>query len=79
MAENNFAGKSIGDLNIRSRTGASIVGHVHQGEFKPNPGADLTFSRKDIVAVIGNAEARETFKKLVAPPSAGISGYDPSK
>jgi CPA2 family monovalent cation:H+ antiporter-2 len=57
-------GVTIGQSNIRSRTGASVVGVITQGGFKPNPKADYRFMEGDLVAILGNHEERDSFKEL---------------
>ena len=64
--ESPVLGKSVGQLHIRRTTGASIVGIVRPDGFIPNPDADFVFASGDIIAVIGNGEAREAFGKLIA-------------
>jgi len=59
-------GKSIGDLRIRTATGASVVGIYRGGLFIANPGPDVTFSAGDIVAVIGTPESRKGFARLIS-------------
>jgi CPA2 family monovalent cation:H+ antiporter-2 len=57
-------GRTIKDTAIRTKTGASLVAVLHEGSFSPNPTIDYCFSQGDLVAVIGNAEQRESFKVL---------------
>jgi CPA2 family monovalent cation:H+ antiporter-2 len=60
-----LCGSTIRDLEIRKRTGVSVVGVVHPGGFLPNPPADYRFGATDIVAVIGRPEERAAFERLV--------------
>lgn len=46
-------GRTIQELKIRSETGVSIVGVMHNGKLHPNPNADYQFSVGDLVAVMG--------------------------
>ncbi|MHB1397432.1 MAG: cation:proton antiporter domain-containing protein [Trichloromonadaceae bacterium] len=59
-----LAGHSIKDLEIRKRTGASIVGVLRNGNFLANPHADFCFGADDLVAVIGNSSQRDAFQLL---------------
>ncbi len=68
--ESPLNGRTIGDLGIRSRTGASVVGVVRQGTLSPNPGPDFSFTPGDLVAVIGKPEHFDAFQKLAGPKSA---------
>ncbi|MBI4792639.1 MAG: cation:proton antiporter, partial [Deltaproteobacteria bacterium] len=63
-ADSSLHGRTIKDTAIRTRTGASLVAVIHGGIFSPNPTIDYCFSQGDLVAVIGNAEQRESFKLL---------------
>lgn len=56
--------KSIKDAEIRTKTGSSIVGIIHDKEFYSNPKADYSFQEGDLVAVVGNQQERNNFKKL---------------
>jgi CPA2 family monovalent cation:H+ antiporter-2 len=57
--------KSLMDLDIRRKTGTSIVGVIRNDIFRPNPDAKYTFADGDLVAVMGNENQRETFLKSV--------------
>lgn len=59
-------GQNIQELRIRSRTGASIVGVMHQGTLSPNPDAAYRFVAGDMMAVIGTAEQITNFQELLA-------------
>jgi CPA2 family monovalent cation:H+ antiporter-2 len=63
-ADSPLLGRTIKDTAIRTRTGASLVAVIQQGKFSPNPTIDYCFTQDDMVAVIGNAQQRETFKAL---------------
>ena len=60
-------GQSIGESEIRKRTGVSVVGVLRDDKLEPNPGPDFRFHDKDMVAIIGSAGARETFTALFFP------------
>jgi len=74
-----LAGKSIRELAIRSRTGASVVGVIHAGNFQANPEADYRFAAEDLVAVIGNHDQRLLFGELAANPASepAVFGLSP--
>jgi CPA2 family monovalent cation:H+ antiporter-2 len=59
-----FLGQTIATLGIRKRTGASVVGVLHNGELYPNPDAAYHFASGDVVAVMGNPEQLVAFQKL---------------
>ncbi|MDZ7696303.1 MAG: cation:proton antiporter [Deltaproteobacteria bacterium] len=67
--ENPTAKKSIGESEIRKRTGASVVGVVREKQLTPNPGPDFVLQPDDLVAFIGNDESRKAFVNMVSSPS----------
>ncbi len=62
--ESPLINKSIKDAAVRTRTGASIVGIIHEKIFYSNPKADYAFHQGDLVAVVGNQQERSAFKNL---------------
>ena len=56
--------KSIKDAAVRTRTGASVVGIIQGKLFHSNPKADYTFQEEDLVAVVGNQQERNAFKRI---------------
>ncbi len=56
--------KSIKEAAVRTRTGASIVGIIHEKVFHSNPKVDYAFQEGDLVAIVGNQQERNAFKKL---------------
>jgi len=57
-----FVGKSIGDLKVRERTGANIVGiKISGARYVFNPDPQMILSRNDQLFVLGN---REQIQKL---------------
>jgi len=55
---------TIGDLGVRSETGASILAVVRGDEVIPNPGADLALQAGDSVGVLGTPEQRAAFRAI---------------
>lgn len=49
-------GKTLGDLNLRSLTGASVVAVVRDGQRETNPGADYRLAAGDILLLLGTPE-----------------------
>ena len=64
-------GHTIGDLDVRSETGASILAVVRGDEVIPNPGANLALQAGDAVGVLGTPEQRAAFRAI-----AGASADD---
>ena len=56
-----WANKTIGENEIRKKTGASIVGVVRKGKLNPNPDASLVLMPEDLIAIIGNDKNRKDF------------------
>lgn len=51
-----FAGRQLGDTEARTRTGASIVAVLRQGEVHASPGPSFTFAANDFVVVVGTRD-----------------------
>jgi CPA2 family monovalent cation:H+ antiporter-2 len=62
-----LVGKSIAQLQIRNKTGVSIVAVIQNDKFLPNPGADYVFQPLDLVGVIGSFQQIQSFKTFVLP------------
>ncbi|MET8764105.1 TrkA C-terminal domain-containing protein [Lentzea sp. NPDC004782] len=50
-----FAGRTLGDTALRTRTGASIVAVLRAGTAHPSPGPDFVFENGDLAVVVGTA------------------------
>ena len=61
-----LTGRTIGELEVRTKTGASIVAIVRDGQGLTNPGPDSRFESGDMVGVLGTPDQRATFLTLVA-------------
>lgn len=51
------AGRTIGDLDIRSSTGVTVVAALRGGEALPAPGPDFPIEAGDTIVVMGRPEA----------------------
>ncbi|MQA81012.1 MAG: potassium transporter TrkA [Streptosporangiales bacterium] len=51
-----YAGRTLGETQTRTRTGASIVAVVRDREVIASPTPDFTFEANDVVVVIGTSE-----------------------
>ncbi|RKT53536.1 cation:proton antiporter regulatory subunit [Saccharothrix australiensis] len=51
-----FDGRTLGETELRSRTGASIVAVVRAGSVHPSPRPDFLFEGGDLVVVVGTAD-----------------------
>jgi len=61
---NKLGGKSIKDVEIRKKTGISVVGIIRKGGFIPNPDPEFIFTPGDLIAIIGLNEKRKLFEQL---------------
>jgi CPA2 family monovalent cation:H+ antiporter-2 len=59
-----IVGRSLGELEVRKKTGASVVGVIRDDKLIANPEAGFGFLRGDLVAVIGRGNAIEGFKGM---------------
>ena len=59
-----LAGRSIGESNVRARTGMSIVGVIRDGEVDANPCPETVLRAGDLIAAIGNPEQTAAFARL---------------
>ncbi len=61
-------GKSIGELSLRTRTGASVVAILRDGTSHTNPGPDFRFVSGDRVGIVGDPNQDHDFVRFAAPP-----------
>ena len=59
-------GSTMGGAAIRSKTGATVVGVLRQGQLVPNPDAQFVLAVGDVAGVIGKPSARAAFEALAA-------------
>jgi CPA2 family monovalent cation:H+ antiporter-2 len=57
-------GRSIGEAQVRRRTGSSVVGVIRGDALTSNPDVDFRFRPNDLVAIIGTDPAREAFRRM---------------
>jgi CPA2 family monovalent cation:H+ antiporter-2 len=57
-------GRSIGELRLRSATGATVVGIRHDGRLVTNPGPDYRFAAGDEVTVVGTPDQQAAVRRL---------------
>jgi TrkA domain protein len=54
-----YVGRTLGDTQTRTRTGASVVAVIRQGAATPSPTPDFGLEAGDLVVVVGTKEAIE--------------------
>ena len=64
------AGRTIRALDIRAKTGASIVSVERDGERNRNPGPDWEFHVGDIAVAIGEPRQMDALRALLSPPNS---------
>lgn len=52
-------GKTLGDLDLRKQTGATVITAIRDGNTEINPGPDFTFEAEDIIVLLGSPEQIE--------------------
>jgi len=60
-------GRSIGELRLRSTTGATVVGVRRGGQTLPSPGPEFRFAAGDELTVVGTPEQQAAARDLLAP------------
>jgi TrkA domain protein len=65
IARKNLAGQSMGDLQIRSRTGATVIAVSRKGNNVVNPPPTFIFQEGDILVTIGESEHLQVFEKEI--------------
>lgn len=60
-----FDGRTLGDTQARSRTGASIVAVVRDANVVASPGPDFRFAGDDVIVVIGTEDGTSAVESLL--------------
>lgn len=66
-ATSNAIDKTIGDLRLRSVTGATIVGVRRNGRPVTNPGPEFRFAAGDEVTIVGTPDQQAAARRLLEP------------
>ena len=59
-----FDGNSLKSLEVRKKSGISVVGLIRNSEFIPNPEPEIVFTAGDLIAIIGLREKRVIFENM---------------
>jgi TrkA domain protein len=65
VVSKNLAGKSIGELAIRKKTGVTIIAVSREGKNIINPPPSFVFKEGDIIAAIGESHQLEVFEREI--------------
>ena len=66
--------RTVGELDIRSRTGAVVVAVIHGRAVDPRPGPDSAIHGGDRIALIGSADERQAGRALIESAFSPASG-----
>ncbi|MER6582607.1 cation:proton antiporter regulatory subunit [Nonomuraea sp. NPDC001023] len=61
-----YAGRTMGEARVRTRTSASIVAVVRGGQVFASPGPDFVFREGDVVVVVGSADSTAEVAGILA-------------
>ncbi len=67
-----FDGRTLRELQIRSATGASVVGVVHAGSLIANPDGRVRLQAGDLVAVLGTRDQIGRFEEAAQSPQRAL-------
>lgn len=60
-------GKTLGELDLRVRTGATVIAVQHEGETKISPGAEYRLCPNDAVVILGTREDLDKAIQVINP------------
>ncbi|MFF0544567.1 cation:proton antiporter regulatory subunit [Nocardia thailandica] len=60
-----YAGRTLGETAMRTRTKTSIVAVMRAGQLHPSPGPDFTFTSGDLLVVVGTPEGLDAAAKIL--------------
>lgn len=69
-------GKTLGELNLRGKTGATLIAVVREDETKIGPGANFKLQKDDILVLFGKPEKIERAIKILQP-AGQTGGFNP--
>ncbi|GAB2634932.1 cation:proton antiporter regulatory subunit [Nocardia goodfellowii] len=64
-AESPYAGRTLGETGMRTRTKVSIVAVMRGGQLHPSPGPDFPFTPGDVLVVVGTPEGLDAAAKIL--------------
>jgi len=68
LTENSPAiGKSLEEIELRSRTGVTVIAIVRGGESIYNPGPDFLLGSGDILVLLGSHKALDEASRILSP------------
>lgn len=68
--------KTLGELDLRGETGATVIAVIRDGSTKVSPGADYKLEERDTVILVGSPEKLKRAMDLLAPSSLQPEGFN---
>jgi CPA2 family monovalent cation:H+ antiporter-2 len=75
-ADSPVVGKDLGELNVRGKSGATVIAVIRDSNTKVSPGANYKLRAGDIVVLVGSPEKLERGKDLLVGED-DIGGFNP--
>jgi TrkA domain protein len=72
----NVVGKTLRSLELRNRTGVSIIAIQRKEQTVPNPGPDEVIQANDILVTIGTRDEQASLSELIAVDQSGENQED---
>jgi len=66
LEESPAAGKSLGDLQLRTLSGAAVIAVVRNGQSIPNPGGDCVLAAGDVLVLMGDHKALDQATRMLS-------------
>lgn len=60
-----YDGRTLGDTELRTRTGVSVVAVMRAGQLHPSPDPGFTFTEGDLLVAVGTSEGLGAAKKVL--------------
>src|SRR5688572_2682496 len=77
--ENPLIGQTLANASLRSRTGASVVAILRDGQLMANPKSMTVFQPDDRIGLIGDKEEIDAVEKLLTASDIGDLSIEPEK
>ena len=71
------AGMSLGELDLRGESGATVIAVIRGTETKVTPGANYKLKPGDTVVLLGNQTKIERARAILQPNTAHSAGFNP--
>ena len=71
-------GRTLGDMNLRGRTGATVIAAIREGGSQINPGPDFRFATDDIIVLFGSPEEIEKAIEIISATESSDGVRDKS-